>query len=132
MAGPAASADDPQKGVVDMREARIGALIRAARVERGWSQEKLAERAGTAVQTISNIENARSKSSLDVLERVANCLDLQMQTLVAPELNDVDRQRVPHVARALAALNAMNDEALVAAASQLDALARAFPKRRTD
>lgn len=115
-----------------MREARIGALIRAARVERGWSQEKLAERAGTAVQTISNIENARSKSSLDVLERVANCLDLQMQTLVAPELNDVDRQRVPHVARALAALNAMNDEALVAAASQLDALARAFPKRRTD
>lgn len=115
-----------------MRDAMIGALIRTARTEQRLSQERLAHMAGTAVQTISNIENARSKTSLDVLERVANCLDLQMQTLVAPELNDVDRERVPHVARALASLNAMNDEALVAAASQLDALARAFPKRRTD
>lgn len=115
-----------------MRDAMIGALIRTARTEQRLSQERLAHMAGTAVQTISNIENARSRASLDVLERVTKSLGLPLQFLVAPELDDVEKRRVPHVASALAAMNAMSDEGLAAAAEQLSVLARHFPKPERD
>lgn len=50
---------------------KIGKRIRQGRLERGMSQEKLAERVFISAQYLSVIENNRKNASLKVLARIA-------------------------------------------------------------
>jgi HTH-type transcriptional regulator/antitoxin HipB len=72
--------------------AALGRALRDARRGRRWSQGQLAERAGVAQPTISNVERGQSAVSLSTLLRVLAALELEMvlQARAAPvDLADV-------------------------------------------
>ena len=52
----------------------LGRQILHLRLERGWTQKELAERAGTKQANISRLENARLNPSVEMLQRVADAL----------------------------------------------------------
>lgn len=54
-----------------------------ARKERGWSQRRLADEAGVAVETVRKLESERPSVSLAVLERVAVALEVPVVMLLA-------------------------------------------------
>jgi len=61
---------------------RVGLNIRNERNFRGLSQEQLALAADLDRSYISEIELAKFSASLDVLERIANALDIDPQELL--------------------------------------------------
>ena len=65
----------------------IGRRIREERIRTGMSQEKLAELADSSPQYISHIENARKKSSLEMIVRIANALDVSVDQLLSENLS---------------------------------------------
>lgn len=61
------------------RKQQIAALVRDARVAKGWTQTELAERVGVNMQTISHIERALHKPSRQgLLERLEDALDTDL------------------------------------------------------
>jgi transcriptional regulator with XRE-family HTH domain len=54
----------------------ISLRIRELREARGWSQAELAERAGVRQATISTLETGKARRLLDVLERIAEALEV--------------------------------------------------------
>jgi XRE family transcriptional regulator, regulator of sulfur utilization len=56
--------------------------IRAARLAAGLTQEQLAQRAGVASVTISQIELGNRSPTLDTLMRVAAALEIPAATLL--------------------------------------------------
>lgn len=69
VAGPA---DDEQRS-------RVGALVRDARARAGVTQGQLAERIGTAQGNVSAIELGARLPSLDMLDRIAQALGLELR-----------------------------------------------------
>ena len=57
--------------------------IRALRLERGLSQQKLADRAKMTLRYISYLENTEANVTLDVLERVAKGLGVPVSQIVS-------------------------------------------------
>jgi len=53
----------------------IGDEILRLRIEKGWSQAELAERAGTKQANISRLESGLSNPSVNFLQKVAKALD---------------------------------------------------------
>lgn len=88
----------------------IGEKVRAARLERNWSQERLAEAAGTSQTTVDNIERGATRRSrylidvLRVLDISSDSLDLPSTTPpVSRIVRDViaeDERRLPIYASA--------------------------------
>lgn len=84
LGGPAAPelpADDPPAAGGEAPRsrrttARLGAMLRARREDRGWSRSRLAERAGVAAGNIVTYEAGTSAPSLEYLGRLAWALDL--------------------------------------------------------
>ncbi len=58
----------------------IRMIIRKLRLERGWSQEQLAELSGLSVRTIQRIERGQ-KPSLETLKSLAAVFDLEVSEL---------------------------------------------------
>jgi transcriptional regulator with XRE-family HTH domain len=56
----------------------VGARLRERRRSLGILQEDLAGLAGISVHTLSNLESGKGNPSLDVLERLLDCLGLQL------------------------------------------------------
>ena len=56
--------------------------LRTARQVAGLSQEKLAEEAGLDRSYISSLENERYSASLDAIEKIANVLKVEPQSLL--------------------------------------------------
>lgn len=56
----------------------IAWLLIKYRMEKGLSQEKLAELVGTSHSQISRIESGRHRTNLDTLSRIAHALDMRM------------------------------------------------------
>lgn len=56
----------------------IAWLLIKYRMDKGLSQEKLAELVGTSHSQISRIESGRHRTNLDTLSRIAHALDLRM------------------------------------------------------
>lgn len=61
-----------------VRRRAIGDTIRAARLEKNLSQEKLAELAGLDRQAVNRIEQGHQSPILDNLIRLAAVLDLRV------------------------------------------------------
>jgi transcriptional regulator with XRE-family HTH domain len=55
--------------------------LRENRRKRGFSQEKLAEKAGISTQYLAMIEIARKFPAADVLERIAGAMDIKVYEL---------------------------------------------------
>lgn len=53
-------------------------LLIKYRVDKGLSQEQLAELVGTSHSQISRIESGRHRTNLDTLSRIAHALDMRM------------------------------------------------------
>lgn len=59
--------------------------MRAARVERGWTQQELAHHADLAYKTVSTVENGgpcRPKT----LRRIGDALGIDLSSFIGPEL----------------------------------------------
>jgi Predicted transcriptional regulators len=65
---------------------KLGERVRKQRERGCMSQAKLAEAADVSIQHISNIENAKTKVSLEKLVDIANVLDCSMDELVCDSL----------------------------------------------
>jgi len=67
---------------VELRLA-FGRAVRAQRVTRGWSQERLAAEAGLDRTYISGLERGVRNPALSTQERIAAALGVTVQELVA-------------------------------------------------
>ncbi len=88
---------DEDSKVITLRKS-IGKRIKAAREERGFTQEQLAERANlTTGGRVSDYERGQYRIGLDVLQRIASAMDLPIYDLFNFEDSDhnqVDRKVV--------------------------------------
>ena len=56
----------------------LGRQILDLRLARGWTQKDLAQRAGTKQANISRLENGLLNPSVDMLQKVAEALDVEL------------------------------------------------------
>lgn len=54
------------------------------RLERGWSQEELARRAGTQQANISRIENGLANSTVETLQKLARAFGTELRIRLCP------------------------------------------------
>lgn len=72
-----------QRAVGKARRALAG-NVRAERARRGWSQEALAEKSGVHHTYLSAIERASANCSIDIIESIANALQVPVLDLLRP------------------------------------------------
>jgi len=72
------------RSVMELDYIKLGKRVKAARVEKGFTQEKLSVITGITQAHIGNIETGRTKVGLPTLVKIANALD----TTVDPFLYD--------------------------------------------
>ena len=80
----------------------LGENVRAARAERGWTQEDLADRTDLSTVQISRIERGRREIRLGILIRVIDGLEVQPDRLLAGlyRISQAERARQkPQLAR---------------------------------
>lgn len=68
---------------MDMRKL-VGRNVRAARVERGMTQERFAEVSGFSQQYISDLERGRRNPTIVSLHELAQALDVTPVQLLTP------------------------------------------------
>lgn len=61
---------------------KIAEKIKDERTHRGWSQEKLAQKAGVSLLTIGTIERLKNKPSVETLAQIADALDMKLCDLL--------------------------------------------------
>jgi transcriptional regulator with XRE-family HTH domain len=66
----------------------VRSRLKALRVERGLSQEEVAERAGMAASTLSRLESGARRLALDHLTPLARALGVDVGDLLAPATQD--------------------------------------------
>ncbi len=77
-----------------MRDNEFGALVKAYRKQRGWTQDELAERWGYTRFYISKIESGKRKvDSTEQLVRLADILDIPQEKLDAIGRGIPERQK---------------------------------------
>ena len=111
------------------KQKRLGAQstvrerLRSLRQERGYTQEALAEQAGVSVDAVTRIESGKRSPRLDTLERLAQALAVDLETLVAPAMrtkSDIDED----LARIGAMLRGRPKEFLLVVESVLKSMLR--------
>ena len=75
-------------------QVEFGRRVRAARVERSWTQARLAERLHTTTRAVSKIERGQTNISLDTIRAYACELDLSLDDLI----RDASPDRIPYCA----------------------------------
>lgn len=68
--------------------ARIAVNLKRLRIERGLSQERMAELADFHRTYVSQLERCVTNISIDGLERIAHALDVDVVDLLAPNLDE--------------------------------------------
>ena len=63
---------------------RIAALIRDARLHRGWTQAELADELGTSQSAVNRIERGHQNLTLEMLARIGEALDSEIVSLGHP------------------------------------------------
>lgn len=90
------------------RELNLSALgqnVKRYRVKKGYSADHLGEITGVSKSHIVNIESANSHASTEVLVRIANALDVSVDTLLCDSLE----RKAARDARILEYANLMKD-----------------------
>lgn len=64
----------------------VGQNIRKLRKQSGWTQEKLAEKAGISVPFMTQIELARKTASLDVIESITKAFGVSYERLFKSDI----------------------------------------------
>jgi transcriptional regulator with XRE-family HTH domain len=75
-----------------MDENTLGAVVKAARLRKGWTQDVLAEAAGIGVRHIMGIENEGSSPSYEVLYSIIRELNIPADSIFYPEKNPSNPQ----------------------------------------
>ena len=57
-------------------------IVKSLRLERGWSQQEVADRAGLNKMTISQYESGKRKPSFEVIEALAEIFHVDMNYLL--------------------------------------------------
>lgn len=70
----------------------FGRSLRRLRLDRGWSQEHLAELAGITLNYVGNLERGEQGPSLYVLVRLGRALNVDLPTLLDEFRIDVIRK----------------------------------------
>jgi ribosome-binding protein aMBF1 (putative translation factor) len=65
--------------LLEEKRKKLASIIQTARVQKGWTQQELADRMSCQVQTINKIENARYSPNVDILYLLCDCLDLTLK-----------------------------------------------------
>lgn len=68
-----------------MRERRLGDAIRTARMQKGYTQDKLSEMLGITLVHLANIEGGRRLPSVPLLFQIMELLDFSVDALVFPD-----------------------------------------------
>ena len=71
--------DDPSPDVL----VALGQAVRALRLERGFSQERLAEESGLHPRYISDVERGRRNVGMVNVDRLARALAVDLPTLMS-------------------------------------------------
>lgn len=77
---------------------QVGARLRAARRDRGWTLEELATRAGMSASTLSRLESGKRQANLELLLPLVRNLGIRIDDLVQPDTPD-PRVRRPVIRR---------------------------------
>lgn len=72
----------------ELNAKELGAATKAARIDRGWTQERLAEEVNTAPVHIKQIEAGSRKPSADLLYKIAIALNMSVDAVFFPERSD--------------------------------------------
>lgn len=72
---------DPKRATPELLR-RFGARVRACRLERGWSQEELANASGLDRSYVGGVERGERNVSLINIARIARALGVTVQYLV--------------------------------------------------
>lgn len=72
----------PRDQIVQLRQRIVGALLRKARIERGVSQQALAERLGVSVQRLNEYEFGARPIPLPQLQELADAVDASMSYFI--------------------------------------------------
>ena len=75
--------------------AQVGARLRAARNDRGWTLDDLAERACMSPSTLSRLESGKRQASLELLLPLTRQLGIRLDDLVSTETPDPRVRRAP-------------------------------------
>ena len=65
--------------LLESKRQKVAQIIQTARVQKGWTQEELAERLGVRRQTIIKIEGCKYSPNADILYALLDCLDLTLK-----------------------------------------------------
>ena len=68
-----------ERMLVEEKRNKVAEIIQTTRVQKGWTQQELADRMGCQVQTINKIENSRYSPNADILYMLLECLDLPLE-----------------------------------------------------
>jgi transcriptional regulator with XRE-family HTH domain len=77
---------------VHIEKNNLGAVIKAARMKKGWTQDTLAETVGVGVRHIMGIENEGNSPSYEVLYKVIRGLNIPADNIFYPEKNSPGTQ----------------------------------------
>ena len=75
-------------GVEVMDYVDLGRRIRKQRIQRGWTQEALAERVNVSTSFVGHVERGTRKASLETLVALANVLDVSLDYLLSGCMNN--------------------------------------------
>ncbi len=79
--------------IPDLRPGVLGGAIRTARIERGLSQEELAEMVEITPTHLKHIESEHRKPSLEVLYKLTVALRLSLDDIFLPRNEGTDQYR---------------------------------------
>lgn len=91
--------------------AKVGANIKAVRLERGLQQKEVASMVGVSLSQYGRIENGNSSASIVILVKIANGLDISLDELVFGKHLSTDEEDV-----------VINDKVLAQKMQELDQL----------
>lgn len=69
---------------------KLGNAIKLSRIKKGFSQEKLAEILDVTPTHIKHMESGRRKPSVEILFKLANILDISLDSLIFDTFDDRD------------------------------------------
>lgn len=103
---------------------KIAARVRTLRDARGLSQEQLAELIDRSVDTISNIERAKSEPGLETILLAARALNVPLLELIGEEAKKTDPVREQRITQALSIVRGLDARTLETAVEMLQVLER--------